>query len=158
MPLGITSKAYVNLGTYNAPLWEEMNLIGDLNVPMQWNLADGSTRAMRVQQQEPTNLTMDITGKMRKSMNNTAFLAVRAAFLTCVMIDVMILDGALDVNGSEGIRCDFKVSQFGEDQALQNVTFKDFTLTPCITDNYPQSVIVNGGAPDFTPIAPAPLV
>ena len=146
MPLGITSVAYVNLGSYDVPTFTPIQLIGDLSYNPSWNLGDV--------QQEPTNMTMEITGRIRKNMNNTPFLALRAAFLTTAIVDIMILDGPMTLNGVDGIRNEFKVSVFSEDQALQNVVFKDFTLVPCITDRKPQSVIVNAGAPDFTDIDP----
>lgn len=157
MPMGITSKSYVNMGTFLVPNWEEIKLIGDLTPNLSWNLGDGSVRVPRVVQQEPTNLVIEVTGRVRKNMSNVSFLKLRGAFLACTIVDVMILDGLKEVNNHEGVRCEFKVSAFNEPQGLQEVTFKEFTLTPCISDNHPMSVIVIAGAPSFSPIDPPAL-
>lgn len=154
MPLGITSTCYLNSGTYVTPIWNLLDLIADATVKADWNSADASVRRGRVEEAEPTNLVLELTGKVRKSMTDTAFLVLRAAHLIASTLDVLILDGLRTVNGSEGFRFDGKVFQWSEDQSLGVVTFKDFMIKPCISTNLPKSVIVNGGSPTYSAIGP----
>lgn len=152
MPRGITSKFYVNSGTYSVPTWTLVDLVSDLSNSADWNEGDGSTRREVQEVMEPTNMKLAITGKIRKDMNDPAYLLFRAAHATRGVLDVMVLDGAKDVDGSEGFRFDVKVFGWTEDQGLQAVNFKEFTVKPCISTHGVYSVLVSGSVPVFTQI------
>jgi hypothetical protein len=150
MPRGITSKLYFNQGVYDPATWILVDIVSDLTNNADWNEGEGSTRREVQQVFEPTNMNLTITGKMRKEIDDVAYLAFRGAHATRGVLDIMILDGLRTVNGSDGFRYDVKVFGWTEDQGLGVVNFRDFTLKPCISTHGVYSVLVAGGVPTFT--------
>ncbi len=151
MSLGITAKLYVNAGTYGTPIWTECDLVSDLMSTQKWNEGDSSVRGGRVQTAEPTNLLMEVTGKIRKKLSDGAFAILRTAFLAGTIVDIMILDGPIDTNTSEGVRWEGIVFNMSEDQGLQAVIFKEFSMKPSAqTDNKPKSVVISSGSPVYS--------
>lgn len=152
MPVGILSKLYYNQGLYGAPTWIEVDLVGDLKFTFSWNEGEGSARREALQVFEPTNASVMLEGKLRKQYDDTAYVFFRTQHRLRAVLDILMLDGANNVNGSDGFRFDAKLFQFDEDQAMQNVLYKDFTLKPCIssTTRRPKTVLVAGGVPVYT--------
>lgn len=132
MPVGILSKLYFNSGSYGTPTWVEVNLVSDLVVDATWNEAEGSTRAEQAQVFEPTNLKLDLTGKIRKNILDTPYLMIRAAHLVKTSLDILILDRSIATVGADGFRFEGKVFNWSEDQGLGTVIFKEFGIKPCI--------------------------
>jgi len=155
MPLGITSKLYYNnSGVYAAPTWVEVDLIENLKITAAWNEGEASARREQVQVFEPTNMNLSLEGRIRKEITDVTYLFFRLMHNTRSLIDILVLDGPRTVNGSDGFRFNAKIHGWDEDQALQNVLFKEFALKPCMTviTQPPCIVIVNGGVLSFTTI------
>jgi hypothetical protein len=152
MGLGITSELHINTGSYGSPTWDEADLIADASVNANWEEGDASTRRTRVKETEPTQMNLEITGRIRVDSTDAAYQAIKEAFIEGSSMDVLILNGPIDVNGSHGYRFDGKVFNMTEDQSLGSVIFREFTIKPCISVNVPQYVMVEGGTPAFTDI------
>jgi hypothetical protein len=153
MPLGITSKLFLNAGLYGVPVWVTVDLISDLKYDDRWNQADSSVRRARLETMENTNRVIELTGKIRKEDTDPAFVMLRAAFVADTVLDVLCLNGPSTVNGSEGTRFDARVANFSEDQGLQAVIFKEFTIKPCASVNLPQLAVIVAGVITYTPFS-----
>jgi hypothetical protein len=101
-------------------------------------------------------LDLTLTGRVRVDHTDNGYNAIRDAFLAKDTLDVLVLNGKSNQNGSLGYRYDAKVFALGEDQALANVIFNDLTIKPCASVNEPKAVKVVAGVPVFTDIAPEP--
>lgn len=143
--LGILSRLYVNEGTYEAPEWTEIDLIGDLQVGGEWQKGESTARRTRVQTNEGTVLNLDTTGNVRVDSTDVGYNLLLSAWATEEKLDMLILNGPLDQNGAHGVRYDGKVFNMGEDQGRQNVLFRDFDFGPCASDNIPKLVNVVDG-------------
>lgn len=134
MGLGITSSLLLNDrdngGTSAIPIWVLADLLSDNKVDSNWNKGESSVRRGRLQTNEPTNLALNIVGKVRKLVTDPAYLILQKAHRTGAIIDILVLDGPLLAIGSNGYRFFGKVFDFGEDQGLQAVIFKDFSIEP----------------------------
>jgi hypothetical protein len=151
---GLKANLFYNTASYGSPTWAEITLVADCAVEGTRDEAGGSTRASSVKLFEPTQLALGISGKVRTDSTDTGFAALLANFLDpSTAIDVLVLDGTTTENGSLGYRFDAKVFSMGEDQALNSVLFRDFTIKPCISANPVKSVLVTSGAPVFTTLA-----
>lgn len=155
--LGILSRLYVNQqiggsGDWINPVWVVADLISDLNVNSSWNQGESSVRRGRLQTFEPTNMALELSGSIRKDINDEAFFELWNAHLNGVAVDVMVLDGLNTVNDSEGYRFSGHVFDWGEDQSLGAVIFKTFTIRPsCFDADEPaQQAQVIGGVLTFT--------
>jgi len=154
MPRGITSKLYVNDGSYDVPDWIELNLIKDLTTPKEWAKADASARRELVDVFEPTGMALNTNFQMRKNINDAGYLFLRAAHNLQTAIDVLDLDGDREVNGSDGVRYMAKLFKFDENKDRANVVFIDGDFAPCLWEGVqkPQIVTIVTGLLAMTPI------
>lgn len=159
--LGILSFLAINIeGTYEAPTWAEVDLISDCNLNGNYNEADASTRRTAVSEAEPTNMALELTGKLRFDSSDPAYQALRNAYLSRSPLDIIGLNGPITEAGHEGYRFTGKVFNWSEDEGLQVVLFKDFSMKPCISDNIPQFARTiegsSGVTVEYTPIGENP--
>lgn len=144
---GFSGQLLLNGGTYGSPTWGEAEAVRDVMVNADMDEFDATTRAGGgVKQSEPTLLALEITGKIRSDeADTTGFAALETAFLTRASIDILVLDGSQTTVGSRGYRFDAKLFKFGEDEAVENVLFREFSLKPCISSNAVKKAVVGSG-------------
>jgi hypothetical protein len=150
--LGILAKLYRNTGTYGTPAWVSIDLISDVKIGAKWDKADASTRSSRAKVYAKPMLDIEITGKIRADTTDAGFTAFYQAYLQDAVSDFLVLNGPVTLTGVRGYRADWLVFGADEDQALSTVEFEDFTMAPGLSTNLPQSVLITGGLPVFTPI------
>lgn len=150
--LGFKGTVNNNTGTYGTPVWSNLTLISDCTLGASIKEAAASMRAYGVELTEPTMFGLEINGKIRSDDSDTnGYIALETAFLARAPLDVLILDGGVAVNGSRGFRADWKVFKWEEEEGLDGVLYRSFTLKPCVPINGPpESAIVTSGAPVFT--------
>ena len=145
-------------GTYGSPTHEEITLVGDVNVDDSHEEMEADSRGSQgVNEFEPGRKALRITGQLRVNVSSSIFQAIIAAYQAREAVDIMALNAKKTVNGAIGYRMDMKIFSMGEDQTQGKVTYRDFTLLPCPSDNPKQTVVITGGAPVFTdiPLTPA---
>lgn len=155
--LGVLSNFYVNIQTVSNPIWQALPLISDCNVNGTWDQGDASTRQSRSKMFEPTLMDTEITGKVRvtNSEQYQSYLNLYNAWYSDLVVEVLVLNGALNENNADGFRFQAKVFNWSEDQSLGAVLFKDFSVKPCIPDlivNVPRVVRVVLGVMLTAPI------
>lgn len=155
MGIGFNAGLYVNTGPYASPTWLEVTVVGACNLDSSYNEAEAGTRESRVVLAETGRVVLGVSGQIRVQHDNAAYEILRDAHVQDEPVDVMALNGKSNVNGSHGSRFWGKVFAFGEDQSLDNVIFKDFTIKPippAIEAQKAKAVMVTGGAPVYSDI------
>lgn len=152
---GFRGKLYFNTGSYNSPTWTEVKRVKEVKVGAAFDKEDATTRMGNgIKQSEPVLLDLGLTGKVRSDEGDTAgFLAMETAFLGRAEIDVLMLDGPIATDGSRGYRVGMKVFKFEEDQDVAKLLWRDFDLSPCVSENAPCKAVVAASAPVFTALA-----
>lgn len=154
---GFKGKLYFNSGSYGSPTWNEVANVREVKLGAEMGEQEATTRAAGgIELAEPILHKLSVTGKIRNDTSDaTGFVALRTAYLTRAILDIMVLDGPRTTNDSYGFRFDAKCFAMGEDQAIENILYAEFTLKPCISTagNAACSVVVSAGAPVFTSLA-----
>jgi hypothetical protein len=152
--LGIDSKLYRNTGNYNTPTWTAIDAVRDLAINGQWDMTDAPSRASRIKSMAKTILDVSLTTSVKASDTDAGYIALWDASISgTANIDILVLNGSNSTNGARGFRFDALVNGPGEDQAIQNALYDDFTLVPdAFGVNPPKSCVVSGGSPAFTNI------
>jgi hypothetical protein len=151
--INIHCKVYLNIATKSAPSWSHVSLISDAMLNIDWDEGDASTRQSLIDLSEPTSGKIEVSGKIRVDRGDSNYAAIANAFASKGALDLLVLDGAHDEDGSEGVRGEFKVFSFKRDEARKGVTFRDFSFKPCVPvqdSTPPQVAVVSGGAPVLT--------
>jgi hypothetical protein len=149
---GFACVAYLNTNTYASPSWSPITAISDFNVAPKFDAADAPSRISRIKLTIKTLMALEIGGKLKASdVNDANYTTIRAALITDVALDLMILNGSSSTNGATGFRCGFQVHDATEDQGLGVQVYDDVVFKPCPnTDGNYNSVLVATGAPVFT--------
>lgn len=149
--LGRNAKAYLNTGTHGVPTWAEIPQVSDLTAAGAWDTAEASTRESAVKMAVKTLVDLSVSGKLKFVAGDTNQATIIEAFYNpATTIDVMILNGASNTNGTYGVRYDCQVTSKDEDQGLGVAIFDGFKLMPTPSANLPSWVKVTAGAPVFT--------
>lgn len=147
---------------WNNAVWVEVAAVRDVAITDGMRVSmDASGRDYPIDLSEPGNHQITIEGKIRTNESDTAFAYLEARALASpadvnnAVIDLMILTGDRNTNGNRGWRFEAKLHKFfGEDQNIDQVLYRPFTLKPCVPINgEPSSTVVSSGAPVFTALA-----
>lgn len=152
--LGLSCKAYLNVGNYGTPNWSAITCISDWKVSAKWDEGDASTRESRLKLALKTLAGVEVSGKMRSSNSgDTNYTTIKTALMADTQLDVMILDGTSTTNGVTGFRFACQVFDGSQDQGLGQVVFDEVMLKPVPnTDGNYNTVLVTAGAAAFTAV------
>lgn len=147
MPRGLDCKLYRNsaaLGAgYATPTFNEVANVKDLEYTLTTESFETTTRAEKgIKTYEQTVADLEISFMLRLpepvattgDPNFDDYTAIRTAFNSNVVLDMMMLTGTTATNGAEGFRGFFKVSEFSESQTQSDSLFKKVVLKPSCVD------------------------
>lgn len=153
---GIESGLFVRTGgNFASPTWTELTDVGDCTLNASWNKASVEVRSSPAMMGVKTTIDCSVSFKMlaRPTGGSAAYNTVIAALATRDVVDVMVLNGSNTTNGARGFRYEGQVFSGTEDQGPQAVIQPDMMISPTVTNNVPQSVLVTAGAPVFTTLS-----
>lgn len=150
--LAIDAKLYYNTGNYATPTWTEIDLVRDLQFNPTWDKAEAFTRGNRAKHYGKTLVEVGFTASVQVSDTDTGYKTLTTAHASSTaVVDMLMLDGADDSNGAEGVRFDAGVFAAGEDQSIGNVLYRDFDIAPSFNaTNDTKRAVVTAGVPVFT--------
>lgn len=149
--LGVLGKLYYNTGTYGSPTWTEITLVSDLNLKIEIDKLEASSRASRGKLYLPGMIDLGVTFKVRKDRSNAPVAALLNAFAAITLLDFLVLDGDKSTNGNEGWRFESYIFSANEDQSLNSVLYPELIIVPAPSSNgNPAKAVVSGGAPVLT--------
>jgi hypothetical protein len=146
---GIAAKAYRNTGTYGSPTWAAANIVRDAQPAFPWDLVDASSRATRAKLYGKAQVDLAVQLVCRADDADAAYQAfVDAAFSPTTLIDMLILDGALTLEGARGVRAHFLFSISGQPQGAGDLVYTTFDLKPGVdpAGNVPASITVGASS------------
>lgn len=118
---GRLCKAYVNTGTYASPTWLLLKYLQDLETPMEKGKIEIADRSSSWDKVAPGNKAGRVTFTYRKRRGADAgFDKLLDAFVDDSILDVLVLDGAVDESGAMGWRLPVGVYEAGGKQPLKD--------------------------------------
>ncbi len=145
--LGIDSVFYRNSASHGSPSWEACDGLSDFTPNENWTVADILIRRSRVKFGAKTELDIGFSGKLLKEPGDENYEAILDALRSPDgTLDLLILDGPIDVVGSVGIRADFQITTGTGSQNPGDVLYMDIAGVPYPTSNAPQYAEVGDGA------------
>lgn len=135
---GLDCKVYVNTGTYAAPTWAEWECVRDTTLDITFDEVDASCRGSGTFRQSTLTLgTLEVTGDAVKDKDDPSYIAMELAARNKTIMDVVVLDGPIDDDDSDGWRLDAQIMSWSESQPYEDVLTVDFTLKPAVSENAP---------------------
>jgi len=136
--IGLECKVYLNTGaSYASPTWTEVDCIQDATLDLQWEEADASSRGSQFRQLVASIGTLEVSGSAIRDKDNAAFVALDLAARNKTIVDVVVLDGSILLDESQGYRFEGQVFSWTRNEALADVVAHDFTIKPTLSANAP---------------------
>lgn len=151
--VAVKAKIYRNTSVFATPSWTENKRVADATYTYTPDEGSADDRGSRIHQFEPTQYTIEVSGRMRVDPDDAEYVAFRDAAAQDLALDLLVLDGAETTVGSEGCRGYFKVFNFSEPQEMANVLYREFTLKPCVpqdADETPVQFAIIEAGPTLT--------
>jgi hypothetical protein len=125
--LGRKTKTYVNTATggsaYSTPTWVEIATIRDETVTLDAEMVDVSARDTGDWAAETKGeLKLSVEVDIRKDPTDTTIQPkLEDSYLNNTPLDMLFLDGPVNVAGNKGYRCDCEVSKFTNERNKKGV-------------------------------------
>lgn len=139
---GIGGRVYRNTGSYGSPSWTAQNLVKDVTFTMPWDMVEAGARETRAKlfMKARTDITFSVVMRADDAAADYNAFSDAACSPTAVM-DLLILDGLISVEGTRGVRAEFLANNDGQPQEADGSIYTTFTLKPTWTSNgYPSTV------------------
>ena len=142
---GLGCKLYHNSATWESPTWGEVDLVKDVTLNLEKGEADVTTRANGGWRAYVGTLKDgSVEFEMLWDPADTAFAAIRDAYLDNTPVEMAVMDGEITENGSEGLHAEFEVTQFNRNEPLEEGVTANVTLKPAHSENNPEWLTVSG--------------
>lgn len=154
---GAIAGAYRNTGSEGSPTWVDMTSVaGTTGFGDDWEFGDASKRASRAKLYEKTQV--ELGGTLRvladPAAADYAALIAASASPTAVM-DLMVLNGKVTVEGACGVRAGYKIKRLGN-QEMNGVIYDEFECKPHMSGANPvtpRTVVMGASSsPTFTTV------
>jgi len=133
--LGMEAKLYRNTGSYESPVWAEIENVKDLALNLEAGEADVTTRAN-------DGWRATIATLKDASVEFGMVSAIQDAYFDGTSIEFAVMDGRIETEGSEGLRATMAVTGFSRDEPLEEAITVTVTIKPTYADNPPEWYVV----------------
>jgi hypothetical protein len=148
MKPGIGGRRYRNTGTYGSPTWTAQLLDLDVISSLPWDFVEAGSRETRAKLYMKARADMQIQVKSRSDDADTGAVAILAAAMSpTAVLDCLVLNGLITVEGASGFRAEFLVNLTGEPQEADGSIYHTYDLKPTWTANgYPKTVVMGAAS------------
>lgn len=133
---GIGGRVYRNTASYGTPTWTHQDFVKDVtpSMPWDWHEAGGRFTRAKVKMKGRTDLSFQVV--MKADDADAGYQAFRVAAVSPTsVLDLLILDGLVSVEGVSGWRGEFLVGLVGAPQEIDGSIYDTFELHPTQTTN-----------------------
>ena len=149
--VGYDARMYYNSGTLLSPNWLEIDTVRDVTLNETRNEIDDTSRTTRGWRSRLAGLAeWGADFEMVYNTESTAWQLIRASFADNTIIEVLILDGDITVDGHEGMRGNVFVTEFSRSEPLEDVISNACTM---VGNGEPTWVVSSGGVVEDKDIA-----
>ncbi len=148
--MGHEAKLYRNKGTYASPQWDEVVNVKDLTLNLEADEADVTTRKNAGFKATVAGLKdASVDFEMEWDTEDDDFSAFQDAFFATTPaekgIEVAVMDGDIETQGSEDLRATMAVTAFSRNEPLGEALSVAVTLKPTYADHPPEWHVVPAG-------------
>ena len=153
---GIGCGVYRNTGTFGTPTFTLQTEVQSVTPTSPWDWVEASSRASAAKLYGKSLMDLSFQIVMRADDLDAGWEAFMAAANSrTAVLDLLILNGLISVEGVRGFRAELLVSCDTEPQDIGGSVMTTFTLKPTPTTNgYPRTVIMGASStPAYSAIA-----
>ena len=142
--LGADCKVYRNNGgSWGTPTWDEVTIVGDVNLNLEMEKAEATARQSgKVKQFEPTLLDLGLEFTLFRDQAHADLTALETAFTARTSIIMAAATGTITVPTVSYWKGEMKVSGFSEGQPINGLATIAVKMSPCYGSNVAAETIV----------------
>ena len=145
--LGMEAKLYRNDGDYETPDWVEMTNVKDLTLNNEKGEADVTTRKNNGWRATVGTLKDgSIEFEMVWDTEDENFAAIQEAYFGNTSIEFAVMDGDIEVAGSQGLRATMAIMSFSRNEPLEEALTVSVTAKPTYAEHAPDWLEVEAGS------------
>ncbi len=158
--LGPNAKLYYTItGAWDSETWVEVSSVESLTVSAGFVEATGPDRATGLETVAKTMGRLSLTGRIRINELAAPYLAMATnAIQRDTALNLLCLNGPKTSEGAAGFKGYFHILDWEEEQGMNNVLYKRFTLKPAIVDSasfpFKSALVSSGSVPVYTNFIP----
>ena len=135
--LGMNAKIYQGTAAAELATLTEMDNVKNVTVSLEAGEADITTRANSGwRATAPTLKTCSVEFEMVWKPGDTGFEAIQTAFLANTLVELAVLDGAKDADGSQGPKGSFGITNFSRNEQLEEAITVNVTAKLAVFDEW----------------------
>lgn len=135
---------YYNTGTQQSPTWSAIDTVRDVNLTLSSNEVDDTSRTTQGWRSKLPGLReWGADFEMIYDTSNTPWAAIRDAYLAGTAVEILALDGDINVDGKQGLRGTVFVTEFTRAEPLEDVVSNSTTF---VGNGTPSWVVSSGGS------------
>lgn len=145
---GINARVYRNTGTYGSPVWAAIDMVRGASPSFAWDMVDASIRGTPAKLYGKGQVDLMVSLDVRADDLDAGYQALwDAAMDQDTVMDLLILNGLVTVEGSLGVRSEFLVNLAGDSQGAGDLIYTTFELKPSWTTagRYPLKAEIGAG-------------
>lgn len=146
---GVAAGLYRNTGTYGSPSWTAQTFVHSVRPSMPWGKVEAGARYTRANVYMKARADLTIEVMMKADAADAGYQAFRAAAVSpTTVVDCLVLDGLITIEGACGWRGEFLVNLTGAPQEIDGSIYDTFELFPTWTSNAvgPSTVIMGASS------------
>lgn len=141
--MGANGNLCLNSGTLGTPVWSEMNNVRDIEWALDFTDVDISARVGGgYKMHEPALGDIAFSTEHLYDPADAQLDTLRTAALNRTAIDLAIMDGAIDVTGSQGFRMRVKAFSMKKPEPLDGIMAQSFDWKLCYSSTPPTYLVV----------------
>lgn len=145
--VGINGGLYRNTGSYSTPTWVEITAVRDVTPNAPWDMGDASSRGSRAKLSAKTQMDLSVSAVVRANPADAGYSALYDSSIGTGLLDLLVLNGKLTVEGAKGFRAEWNVSPTTQDQAIGGVIYDTFEMKPGYSSNgAPKTAVVGASS------------
>lgn len=150
--LGLKCNVYYNTNTWASPTWVAATCVEDFKRNFSWDKATSDSRAGRIKTTVKTMAGLEYSGRLKTRYDDEGFLELYSVLTSDEPIDLLILDGATNIEDSRGYRGWFHIMSGNQDQGLQARLYEEITVEPADPEDVEQIIThaTVGAGPGYT--------
>tara|TARA_Y100000310_G_scaffold310662_1_gene356143 strand:+ start:1198 stop:1650 length:453 start_codon:yes stop_codon:yes gene_type:complete len=129
LKVGNDLKLYYNTGTDATPTWVEIDIVGDVTVNLEAGDAEVDLRLTNWLLNLPSKLSGSIDLALANNIGNTAYDALRGYYFNRTIAQYASANAAIATSGTEYFKAFCHFSSFPWNQATQEMSNHDATLS-----------------------------
>lgn len=141
--LGANCFFLLNSGTIDTPTWGEMNNVRDIEPSVSFTDVEVSARfGGGYKVHEPALADLSFSTEHLYDPYDVQLSILRVSALARTLLDVAIMDGPIDTDGSQGYRVQVKAFSHKRSEMVDGILSESFEWKPCYSTIAPQYLVV----------------